>query len=208
MKYGKLTLIKKVKKTYGVKDRINHIFGVFNCECGNQIEKHYKSVLNGKITSCGCDKVHKKRPTLNKFYGTRVYGIWNKMKDRCTNPKNDYYHRYGGRGISVHKEWVDSSINFCEWAIANGYSDNLTIERNNVDGNYEPSNCKWIPKGDQSKNTCRTVLVTLHNKTMCLKDWCKEYGVIYESVRHRIRAGWDVIEAITTPTKVYKLKIS
>ncbi len=207
MKYGKLTFIEKIKKPYG-KDRINHIFGVFTCDCGNSTEKHYKSVLNGKITSCGCDKVHKKRPILNNFHGTRIYRIWNKMKDRCTNPKNEYYHRYGGRGISICAEWVDSSMKFCNWAMANGYKDNLTIEREDVNKNYEPSNCKWIPKADQSKNTCRTIKINHNGKTLCLKDWANELNLNYDTIKGRIYSrGWDPITALITPIKSHNISI-
>lgn len=82
---------------------------------------------------------------------TRLYKCWIDMKSRCLNPNNKWHYRYGGRGITVCDEWLEF-LPFYEWSIANGYSDNLTIERIDNDGNYEPSNCKWCTQHEQSMN--------------------------------------------------------
>jgi hypothetical protein len=82
----------------------------------------------------------------------RLYNIWLHVKDRCLNPNCDSYHNYGGRGITVCEEWRNSYQTFREWALQNGYSDELTIDRLNVNGNYEPSNCRWLTRKEQNTN--------------------------------------------------------
>ena len=115
------------------------------CSCGTIRSVSGVALRNGKSASCGCQYNHglmKKEP--------RLYRIWKNMRYRCQKPKNDAFSAYGGRGISVCNEWERFPA-FCEWARANGYRDDLTIDRIDVDGNYEPSNCQWITKSENSK---------------------------------------------------------
>lgn len=107
----------------------------------------------------------------------RLYGIWTGMKSRCNNPKVKCYMDYGGRGITVCREWAESFINFKDWALTNGYDDSLTIDRINNSGNYEPGNCRWIRQSEQGKNTRRTHFVDIDGKTLCVMDWCRELGI-------------------------------
>lgn len=93
---------------------------------------------------------------------TRLYSIWKHMKQRCYNTNKDSYINYGARGITICQDWKDNFINFETWALSNGYSDNLTIDRKDVNGNYEPSNCRWVTSSVQQANTRRLVK---HNKS-------------------------------------------
>jgi len=126
---------------------------------------------------------------------TKFYKVWSSMKSRCSNPTDKAYCNYGGRGISVCEEWQTFEP-FREWAMANGYREGLTIERINNDGNYEPGNCKWIPKGLQSDNTRRCVFITLNGQTLNMKQWAKELGIPYSVIQHRIYRGWSPLRAI------------
>jgi len=129
----------------------------FQCDCGKEIITRVESVRAGGTKSCGCRKVKATRETgkANRKHGqsdTRIYRIWNAMQTRCSNPKNCNFEYYGGRQISVCKEWLVLDI-FREWALANGYAENLTIDRYpDKDGNYEPTNCRWITIEDQQRN--------------------------------------------------------
>jgi len=124
------------------------------CDCG--VEKVIKgdALRSGKTRSCGClhREVFHNLITRHGSYGTKLYYVWNMMKQRCHNSKNKDYKHYGGRGIKLCKEWLNFSC-FEVWALEAGYSPGLSIERINNDGDYSPANCTWIPLSDQKKNT-------------------------------------------------------
>ena len=122
-------------------------FGIYKCGfCGEDFRTQINNVKNGNTKSCGC---HTKKHGLKN---TRLYNIWSLLKGRVLNPKHKHYNDYGGRGITICDEWLDVQ-NFYNWAMSNGYSDELTIDRIDNDGNYEPNNCRWTTKTIQSRNT-------------------------------------------------------
>jgi hypothetical protein len=109
--------------------------------------------------------------------GTRLYNIWVGLKGRCNNPNDARYDRYGGRGISVCEEWNTSFQSFYDWAISNGYSEDLTIDRIDNDGNYEPSNCKWSTNKEQCNNRVTNINIKIGNTTKTLTEWCEIFDV-------------------------------
>ena len=116
------------------------------CKCGKNITVKSDSLLSGHTVSCGCKKkIHGKS---NK---ERLYQTWKNMRQRCNNPNRSDYKRYGGRGITICDEWNDYNT-FRDWALSNGYADNLSIDRIDVNGNYEPSNCRWVDAKIQANN--------------------------------------------------------
>lgn len=158
-KFGRLTALHRLPNKKG-----GHVKWVFQCDCGNTAIITGKQVRRGGTTSCGCyrKEVAKKHAETilvklephNKYIPSEckhLHWVWSAMLQRCKNPKEKGYHNYGGRGIYVTEEW-DSFRNFMLWAKKSGYQEGLTIERVNVNGNYEPSNCTWIPRSEQSKN--------------------------------------------------------
>ena len=154
MRFGMLTVLKQSDKSYVSPNGNRKVVWECVCDCGNELAVIGSNLRLGKSTNCGCVRdiaFHAARRTHGDSRGNRLYRIYNDMKTRCTCPSVTYFHRYGGRGISVCQEWKESYEVFREWALANGYSDNLTIDRINNDGNYEPSNCQWITASANSK---------------------------------------------------------
>ena len=153
-RYGMLTVITRSERTYHAPCGSSAPLWECICDCGNVVDILGKNIAAGKSTNCGCIRefnFHAAKRTHGDSRGTRLYRIFNNLKTRCTNPKATYFHRYGGRGISICQEWKDSYEDFRKWSMANGYADNLTIDRINNDGNYEPSNCQWITASENSK---------------------------------------------------------
>lgn len=129
---------------------------------------------------------------------TRLYGIWEDMKSRCLNSNNRRYSNYGGRGISISEKW-NNYLEFHNWAINNGYSENLTIDRINVNGNYEPSNCKWSTQKQQANNRTNNVYITFENKTLTRQQWSEILGFEKHVLKNRIKRNWSIERALTTP---------
>jgi hypothetical protein len=126
---------------------------------------------------------------------TRLYGIWVNMYMRCFAKNNEYYNDYGGRGITICKEWTDFIV-FYDWALQNGYQDNLEIDRIDVNGNYDPGNCRFVTNKEQSRNKRNTRWYTIGNQTLCLKDWCDLFGKKFNTVSKRLKSGQDIIEVL------------
>lgn len=153
---------------------------ICKCNCGNIKKIYADSVRYNRTKSCGClvKKGNKEKPRNIKhnMTNTRLCRIWYGMRDRCYNKNNLQYYLWGGKGIKICKEWANKKQgfkNFYEWAMKNGYKDNLSIDR--IDGNkdYEPSNCRWATAKEQVINTNKTIKITYKGQTHCISDWSK-----------------------------------
>lgn len=129
----------------------------------------------------------------------RLYNIWFDMKRRCYQKQNKRWSRYGGRGIKVCKEWLDSFQAFFDWAIANGYEDSLTIDRIDHDKDYSPSNCRWSGYYEQANNRSNNHIITYHGESKTMMEWSRILGMNYSTLRQRIRSGWSVDDAFEKP---------
>ena len=177
------------------------------CDCGNIVLVRGNNLKSGAVQSCGC-LIHE--PAHNRTHGLSkdpIYQRWNQMKERCYNPSCKSYADYGGRGIKMCDEWKDSVVSFAEWAFANGYKRELTIERIDNDGDYCPSNCKWIKRSEQPRNRRLCYSITYNGKTKNLSDWCKELGLEYKRIHNRMhKLGWSFERAISEPVHIDKQK--
>lgn len=175
----------------------------FSCECGNTHEAVGWKVSTGHTKSCGCYKseraarhartLHEEKHGMSK---TRPYRIWHGMRQRCQNPNNKKYELYGGSGVEVCDRWNDFS-NFWE-DMKNGYSDDLSLDRIDGDGDYEPENCRWATDREQAENSDNAHKIEIDGEKKTIKMWCKEFGVNVNTARVRIHRGWDDEEAVKT----------
>lgn len=143
----------------------------------------------------------------------RLQNIYVNLKQRCYNPKSTFYKNYGGRGITVCDEWLNSEmydgrstkgwIAFKNWALSNGYADNLTIDRIDNSKGYCPENCHWVTMRTQQNNRRSNRLVTYKGKTQSLADWCRELNLNYGTIKCRIRRNWTIEKAFETKSGVY-----
>lgn len=165
------------------------------CACGNFKVIEGKSLRAGKTKSCGC--ILEER----KYYlcGTRIHNIYKNMKTRCYLKTKGDYKYYGGRGISVCDEWKESFIAFAEWAIASGYEDGLTLDREDNSGNYSPDNCRWVTRQRQSNNMSSNHVITFNGKSLSIADWAREIGIKPDTIFNRIRDDWSEEDALTIP---------
>lgn len=116
--------------------------------------------------------------------GTRLYRIWKSMKCRCNNANHPSYKRYGARDITVAEDWINSYSAFKQWAMSHGYSDNLELERVDVNGGYSPANCRWVSHYEQTLNRRDTLYVTIGNVTMRLRDFCLDRSINMNTVNN------------------------
>ncbi|OEH55924.1 hypothetical protein AQ616_18985 [Oceanobacillus sp. E9] len=134
------------------------------------------------------------------MHESRIYRTWQNMKSRCNNPNASKYHLYGGKGIKVCDEWSESFITFHDWAMKNGYTDELTLDRINGNKDYEPCNCRWVTYKVQSNNTTQNNIITYKDVSMTAAQWAEKLNMNYNTFTERLRRGWTLERAIETPT--------
>lgn len=159
------------------------------CDCGKRAVIKSDSLLSGHTKSCGCRKV--KHGFSNK---ERLYDTWKNMRRRCSDPNNKRWLQYGGRGISICEEWDDYKV-FREWAMNNGYTDELTIDRMDVDGNYNPDNCRWATEKVQANNTSRNRYFEYQGEKFSMSELADLLGITYATLQHRVEREQNIFGA-------------
>lgn len=181
-RFGRLTVVSSSES-----DSNGHSRWLCECDCGKRIVAYGTNLKRGLTTSCGCRRteVTSKREKTHGMYGTPLYHSWSGMLQRCKNPNDKLYHRYGGRGIKVCDEWNDFE-NFHRWAVENGYESGLTIDRINNDDGYYPENCRWADRITQGNNTSQNHRVTYHGISKTIAEWARLFGLDYDVLYRRI----------------------
>lgn len=196
-RFGRWTVCEMTGKRNG------KIIWLCKCDCGNTKIVQGSSITNGASRSCGCltRETTIARNTTHGGRKSRLYNIWNHMLRRCGNPKVKAYKDYGLRGITVCPEWKDSFEAFRDWANANGYSDEKSIDRIDVNGNYCPNNCRWETRQVQNNNRRSVRQVTFNGITHTIREWSDLTGIDYFVIRSRLNRGWSVERALTEKPK-------
>lgn len=197
-RFGRLTVLGRVWRL-----NTDDKFWLCRCDCGNLKIIRNNNLISGRTKSCGClnKEVASKRNSTHGMANSKIYETWCNIKKRCENSNNDNYHHYGGRGIVVCDDWQRFEL-FYEWAIKNGYQDDLEIDRIDVNGNYEPSNCRWITHKANCNNRRSNHLIEYDGRIHTLKEWSEILGISDRILRQRLcRDKWTIERALTTPSK-------
>lgn len=199
-KFGKWTVLEKTEMFLGDGHRKYQAW-LCRCECGTERTVLQDALLNGASKSCGCrmSEVSVQIHATHDESNTRLYDIWSGMKARCYNHAVDSYENYGGRGIGVCDEWLNDYTAFSNWAHSNGYSDDLTLDRIDVDGDYCQDNCRWANRITQCNNKRNNLRIDWHGETHTLAEWCRILHLPYKKTHARYRYyGWDIDDIFTT----------
>lgn len=172
------------------------------CDCGRESTVTTTDLKSGNTRSCGCLHLEQRRAAL-RTHGqskTALYSLWTQMKQRCLNPRDDKFPAYGGRGIKVCAEWLNSFEVFARDMGPRPYG--MSIERMDNDGDYEPGNCRWATPREQSANKRNNIWVEWQGERMILGEAIRRSGLPTKAVEHRLRRGWDFDHALTAPLRI------
>lgn len=176
------------------------------CDCGTKKVVQGSSLLRGLSKSCGCLKIEllKRKHLENGADGhstTRLYKIWCEMKQRCMNPNSLSFAHYGGRGVYVCDDWARDFAMFREWAMKNGYNEQLSIDRIDVDGPYSPENCRWVNNVVQCNNKTDNLIYEYQGEIHTVADWARIKRIRVHTLYSRLRLGWSIEKALESPVE-------
>lgn len=177
------------------------------CACGNVKIASKSDLKRGRVKSCGClrkDKSNKNRISTHNDLASgqterRLRSIFNGMIQRCENKRRKAYKDYGGRGIKVCSEWRNDFASFCEWSVANGYADNLSIDRIDGNGDYSPQNCRWATSLQQNNNRKDNRTIRFNGETHTVSEWSRIVNIGKETIKYRLNSGWPINEVLGAP---------
>ena len=186
--FGKLKAIRRIETPKAQKTKY-----LCECECGNTVTVTGSNLVTGTSTHCGCS-------SKNHGYAKkeRLYNIWVGMRQRCNDVNAPDYKRYGAKGVCVSAAW-ENYLEFRNWALENGYSDDLSIDRIDVNGNYEPSNCRWTTNLQQQNNKSNNRNLTYRGVTKTTAEWARVTGISPVTLNSRLMRGWTIERILNTP---------
>ena len=207
-RYGRLTVLEIDKSKIGGRQGYYYIC---QCDCGNTVSVR-GNILGKNTKSCGCLKKEQDKKNLGRYTTGQSHSklacIWYHMRSRCNNERDTNYKRYGARGISVCKEWDEDFLAFKEWADKNGYEEGLTIDRIDSNGNYEPSNCRWLTLSKQQNNKRITLWVLHKGEYKSLKEAYNEEkpSISYQTAKTRYHQGITDIDELFANNRQHRDK--
>lgn len=190
--FGRLTVVARAPDAVSASGR-HRVMWSCNCECGNHVVVYGDNLNKGVTRSCGCLRTEmlSERRASHRQSNTLLYGVWHAMRNRCYRKADQYYHRYGGRGIYICDEWKDDYSEFAKWASETGYRHGLSIDRIDNDGPYSPENCRWTDRRTQANNRSSNRILTSNGESHNVTEWAKILNVDPKKLFSRIYIGWD-----------------
>jgi hypothetical protein len=200
IRYGRLIVLDYSNTTKGV------AYWRCRCDCGKETLVRGAYLRTGNTTSCGCWQKEFRLVNRRKYPPEtkgRLRSIWHAMLSRCEQPTHKHYPYYGGRGIAVYEEWRNDYLAFWQWAVSNGYDNNLELDRRDNNQGYTPDNCRWATRKQQNRNSRHNVSVTAFGERKLLIEWTEDPRcvVVYGILRKRISNGWNPERALTLSSK-------
>lgn len=195
LKYGKLTCTDTFER------RGKRIYWLCKCECGNETWVCAQNLLAAK--SCGCN--NKTSHTIHGMSQTKIHYTWSHMITRCTCETNYAYKDYGGRGITVCDEWLGTEgfMRFYDWAMSNGYQENLTLDRIDNDKGYSPENCRWVDWYVQANNKRRSVYFEYNGEKHTISEWARIKGIKETTLSRRLKElNWTIEDALNKEVEI------
>lgn len=189
-KFNKLTVIEECEERKRKEKQYKCV-----CDCGNITMVTGYSLRSGQTKSCGCLSKINHHKTHGKTH-TRLYRIYNCMKERCYNKNAPQYKDWGGRNIIICDAWLNDFMNFYNWAVDNGYQDDLSIDRIDNDKGYSPDNCRWTDRTTQNNNKRSNVYLTFEGKNQSLQEWADELGIPKSRLQNRYYRHWSTKEIL------------
>lgn len=196
-RFGRLLVLEQAESRYGKDGKPRRSWRCV-CDCGNEVFATTQDLRKGDVQSCGCyhDECTRNRMTIHGDSGNKLHNIWKAMRRRCKDDGHADYRYYGGKGIRVCEEWDKNYSEFKAWAINNGYSDGLTIDRIDVNKDYCPENCRWASMTEQANNRTSNIVISNNGETHTLMEWSMIYSIPYSTLYMRLKSGKSFEEAI------------
>jgi hypothetical protein len=197
-RFGRITVI-----AFNHKDDRGETYWLCKCDCGKETVVKRYSLISGHTKSCGCYGLETVKYHMYKHggYKTKLYAVWNRMKDRCSKSSGSDYLYYRSKGIAVCDEWKSDFLKFKEWALNNGYKEGLSIDRIDGDKGYSPNNCRWATCITQNNNQHGNAIIEIDSVKNTIANWCREFGLRYGLVMRRRRCGWDERDLFCLPMR-------
>ena len=192
-RFGKLNVMSRAEKN----TKSGNAMWICKCDCGNLSTVIGSHLRSGKTSSCGCNRISERSMGHSK---DRLYRTWLGMHNRCYDPNHDRFKWYGGKGVSISDDWHDF-MTFRIWALSNGYTDELTIDRIDADGNYCPDNCKWVDMKVQANNRSNNRILRYRDKRYTATQLAEAHGLSPHTVFNRLKLGWTVDQIVNTPER-------
>lgn len=199
--FDKLTVISfAYKKQVLNKGKKNGYKYFYNCKCicGNSCIVERRHLINSHTRSCGCLTMKHNKTS------TRLFRIWAGIKQRCYNVNREKYKNYGAKGITMCEDWKNNFNCFYNWATSNGYNDNLTIDRIDVNGNYEPKNCQWVNQQKQQNNRTNNHILEFNNQSYTINEWARITNIKRCTIKERLKRGWSIEKTLTTQVRNFR----